>query len=59
MDTEKVILDALRKAARPMRAGEVAEATGLPKDQVSKIFNQLKKADKIISPKRCFYELKS
>ncbi|MCF7797596.1 MAG: MarR family transcriptional regulator [Lentisphaeria bacterium] len=58
MEKEKVILDAMRAAAKPLKAGDVAELTGIPKDEVSKIFNDLKKSEKIVSPKRCFYQVK-
>ena len=57
MDQEQIILEAMKKAGKPLKAGEVAELTGIPKDEVSKIFNDLKKSEKIVSPKRCYYEL--
>jgi DNA-binding IscR family transcriptional regulator len=53
--TEQKVYDALKKGGKPMSAGQVAEATGLPKDEVSKIFKKLKTAGKITSPKACFY----
>ena len=33
------------------------EATGLDKKEVEKAMNQLKKEGKIVSPKRCYWEL--
>ncbi len=54
-DKEKAILEAMKKAGKPLRPGEVADLTGLPKNEVSKIIKELKKRGKITSPKRCYY----
>ncbi|WMW22867.1 MarR family transcriptional regulator [Methanolobus mangrovi] len=54
-DDEQKVLDALKDAAKPMRPGEIAEATGLDSKEVSKILKNLKSADAVCSPKRCFY----
>lgn len=53
-NTDKV-LAAMKKAGEPVRPGDLAEATGLSKDDVSKALNALKKDGKIVSPKRCFW----
>lgn len=55
MDTEQTILDAMRKAGKPVRPGDIAEMTGLDKVEVSRVVDSLKKKGKITSPKRCFY----
>jgi DNA-binding MarR family transcriptional regulator len=55
MDAETQILEALMKAGKPLRPGEIAELTGLEKDLVSKIIKSLKAAGKVDSPKRCYY----
>ncbi len=49
---EEKILEAL---ARPMKAGEVAEATGIDKKEVEKIIKKLVREGKVESPKRCYY----
>jgi len=54
-DKEQMVLEAMKKAGKPVRPGDVAKITGLDKDEVSKIISELKKKGKIISPKRCFY----
>ncbi|MDZ7261502.1 MAG: MarR family transcriptional regulator [candidate division KSB1 bacterium] len=54
-DKEQMVLAAMKKAAKPLRPGDVAELTGLDKDEVSKIISDLKKQGKVSSPKRCFY----
>ena len=40
---------------RPMKAGEVAAATGIDKAEVDKIIKKLVKEGKVESPKRCYY----
>ena len=55
MDKREMVLEALRKAGKPVRPGDVAKATGLDSKEVSKIISELKKEGKVISPKRCYY----
>lgn len=57
MSTEKV-LAALTAAGKPLRAGEIAEASGLDKKEVDKAMKELKTSGQIVSPKRCFWEAK-
>jgi len=54
-EKEQAVLEAMEKAGKPVRPGDVAKITGLPKDEVSKIIRSLKKKGKVTSPKRCFY----
>lgn len=59
MEKEKeVVLKAMKKVGKPVRPGEIAEATGIEKKEVSKIIKKLVEEDKVHSPKRCFYEMK-
>ncbi|MGE5379847.1 MAG: hypothetical protein ACM3NT_02125 [Methylocystaceae bacterium] len=58
MDNSKLILEGMTKAGKPLSAGQIAEITGLDKKEVDKVMNQLKKEEKIISPKRCYWEPK-
>lgn len=58
MNEEKV-LEALAKAGQPMKAGEIAEATSIPKADVDKAIKALVKEGKVESPKRCFYAPKA
>ncbi|MEN8118697.1 MAG: MarR family transcriptional regulator [Bacteroidota bacterium] len=57
MSTEKV-LQAMQAAGKPLKAGEIAEASGLEKKEVDKAMKVLKAEEKIVSPKRCFWEPK-
>ena len=54
-ENKDVILDAMKNAGKPVKAGEVAEMTNIPKEEVSRLFKELKKEGKIHSPKVCFY----
>ena len=49
------IFDAMKKAGKPVRPGELAKAVGMESKQVSKIIAALKKEGKVFSPKRCYY----
>lgn len=57
MSTEKV-LAAMQAAGKPLKAGEIAGAAGLDKKEVDKAMKELKAEEKIVSPKRCFWEPK-
>lgn len=55
-NNEKKVLDAMKKAGKPVRPGDVAKTTGVDSKEVSKIISKLKKEGKVHSPKRCYYE---
>jgi Mn-dependent DtxR family transcriptional regulator len=54
---EKKVLNAMKKAGKPVRPGDVAKMIGAESKEVSKAINELKKKGKVISPKRCYYAL--
>ena len=58
MDNYEVVLDFFNKAEKPLKAGEVATAAGIEKKEVDKVMTKLKKEEKIVSPKACFWEIK-
>ncbi len=45
-DNEKKVLEAIKKAGKPVKAGDVAEMTGIDKDEINKIITKLKKPAK-------------
>jgi DNA-binding transcriptional ArsR family regulator len=53
---EDKVLKAMKDAGKPVRPGDLATATGLSKEEISGALDKLKKAGKITSPKRCFWE---
>ena len=54
---ENKILEAMKKAGKPVRPGEVADMIGEESKDVSKVITKLKKEGSLISPKRCYYSL--
>jgi Mn-dependent DtxR family transcriptional regulator len=54
---EKKVLNAMKKAGKPIRPGDVAKIIGEESKEVSKVINELKKRGKVMSPKRCYYAL--
>jgi len=56
MENLEKVLNAMKKAGKPLKGGEIAELTGLDKKEVDKAIKKLKTDNKIISPKNCFYE---
>jgi DNA-binding MarR family transcriptional regulator len=55
MDIKEAVLKVLEESPEPMRPGDIAQKAGLDKKEVDKAIKDLKKEEKIISPKRCFY----
>lgn len=57
--SKDAVLTAMKNAGKPLKAGEIAELSGLDKKEVDKLMNELKKEEKIASPKRCYWEPKN
>jgi hypothetical protein len=45
----------MRAEGQPLNAGKIAELGGLDRKEVDKAMDQLKKEEKIVSPKRCYW----
>ncbi len=58
MNTADTILEAMKKAGEPLNNGKIAELLGIDKKEVEKAMKQLKTEEKIVSPKRCYWEPK-
>jgi len=54
---ESKIIEAMKKAGKPVRPGEIAKTLDMESKEVSKIIGKLKKTGDVISPKRCYYSL--
>ena len=54
---EDKIIEAMKKAGKPVRPGELADMIGEESKEVSKVISKLKKKGSVISPKRCYYSL--
>ena len=59
MDATEKVLAAMKEADEPLNAGKVVEMTGLDRKEVDKAMNELKKTERIVSPKRCYWEPKA
>lgn len=57
MDIKEIVLNTLKNSNEPLKAGEIAQAAGLDKNDVDKAIKDLKKEGKITSPKRCYYSV--
>ncbi|MDX9768935.1 MAG: MarR family transcriptional regulator [Tenuifilaceae bacterium] len=58
MEPKDKVLETIKSAGKPMKAGEVAEAAGIDKKEVDKSIKSLVADGVLHSPKRCFYDLK-
>ncbi len=58
MEIEKLILDAMTKAGKPLSAGQIAELTGQDRKLVDKAMKTLKTTGQIESPKVCYWQPK-
>ena len=56
MDTKEKVLETLKDSDKPLKGGEVAQASGIDKKEVDKAIKALVKEEKVFSPKRCFYD---
>jgi len=54
---ENIILEAMKKAGKPVRPGDIAKILGIDSKEVSKAISTLKEKGEVISPKRCYYSL--
>ena len=55
MDAKETVLNTIKKSKSPLKAGEIADLTGIDKKDVDKAMKALLKEEKIFSPKKCFY----
>lgn len=58
MEVKEQVLDAMRKAGKPVSAGEVEKMLGIDRKEIDKAFKELKKEEAIVSPVRCKWEPK-
>ncbi len=58
MDAKESVYNAMKKAGKELRAGEIAEIAGIEKKEVDKAIKLLDKEGRVFSPKRCFWKAK-
>jgi Mn-dependent DtxR family transcriptional regulator len=54
-EIEKGVLEAMKKAGKPVRPGDVAKSMDMDSKEISKVIDSLKKKGMVVSPKRCYY----
>jgi transcription initiation factor TFIIIB Brf1 subunit/transcription initiation factor TFIIB len=57
MESKEAIIKAMEQSGKPMKGGEIAEASGVDKKEVDKIIKKLVAEGKVDSPVRCFYAI--
>ena len=57
MESKDAIIKAMEQSGKPMKGGEIAEASGVDKKEVDKIIKKLVAEGKVDSPVRCFYAI--
>ena len=55
METKELVFKAIENAGKPVKGGEIADATGIDKKEIDKAIKKLVAEGKINSPQRCFY----
>jgi transcription initiation factor TFIIIB Brf1 subunit/transcription initiation factor TFIIB len=58
MEIKEQVYAAMKKANKPLRAGEIAELSGVDKKEVEKAIKQLSKEERAFSPIRCCWQAK-
>ena len=53
MSVKENVLEVMKKAGKPLSAGEVEKLSGLDRKEIDKAFKELKLENAIISPVRC------
>jgi DNA-binding MarR family transcriptional regulator len=57
MESKDAIIKALEQAGKPLKGGEIADASGVDKKEVDKLIKKLVADGKVDSPQRCYYAL--
>jgi len=58
MDITNKVLETMKKAGEPLNTGKIVELSGLDRKEVEKAMKALKKEERIVSPKRCYWQPK-
>ena len=58
MDTADKVLETMKQAGEPLSTGKIVELSGMDRKEVEKAMKTLKKEERIVSPKRCYWQPK-
>ena len=56
MEIQEKVIQAMNQAGKALKAGELVDLCGLSRPEVDKALKQLKKEERITSPKVCYWE---
>ncbi len=58
MDAADKVLETMKKAGEALNTGKIVELSGMERKEVEKAMKTLKKEERIVSPKRCYWQPK-
>ncbi len=58
MESADKVLETMKKAGEPINTGKIVELSGMDRKEVEKAMKRLKKEERIVSPKRCYWQPK-
>ena len=58
MESADKVLETMKKAGEPLNTGKIVELSGMERKEVEKAMKTLKKEERIVSPKRCYWQPK-
>lgn len=58
MENKEKMVQAFTQAGKPLKSGEAAELANIDKKEADKIIKKMVEEGSLVSPKRCYYELK-
>ncbi len=58
MDAADKVLETMKKAGEALNTGKIVELSGMDRKEVEKAMKTLKKEERIVSPKRCYWQPK-
>lgn len=56
MDAADKVLKTMKNAGEPLNTSKIVELSGMDRKEVKKAMKILKKDDRIVSPKRCYWQ---
>ncbi len=57
MDSTAVVLNAIKGAGKPLKSSEIADQANVDKKEVDKAIKKLVAVGKLVSPKKCYYDI--
>ncbi len=58
MEAADKVLETMKKAGEALNTGKIVALSGMDRKEVEKAMKTLKKEERIVSPKRCYWQPK-